>query len=467
MLFNSSLFLGFFAGVYAVHLALWRRRRLQNAWLLLASYVFYAAWDWRFLGLIGLSTAVDYWVGLRLDASRDEGIRRRWVVTSVVVNLGILGTCKYLGFFAESLAGLARLAGIELGPVTLHFVLPVGISFYTFQSMSYSIDVYRRTIPACRRPLDFALFVAFFPQLVAGPIERAARLLPQIAGPRRIDAGAVQTGLFLLVFGFFKKLVVADNAGRLADLIFGNAGSFDSLDLTLGVLAFGVQIYGDFSGYSDIARGLAKLLGFDLMVNFRLPWFAGSPAEFWRRWHISLSEWLRDYLYIPLGGSRRGAGRTLRNLALTMILGGLWHGAAWTFVLWGVYQGALLVAQRVLFGERELPARGLPRLAGMLATFALMQTGWLIFRADSLGQLGYFLGNMGVSPSGLSARFAWDLFVVSAPLLAIQTWQHLSGHLLAPLRTPLGVRIAVHSFLLVAIAVLGVREASEFLYFQF
>jgi alginate O-acetyltransferase complex protein AlgI len=467
MLFNSSLFLGFFAAVYAIHLLLQRRTRLQNGWLLLASYLFYGAWDWRFLGLIGLSTAVDYLAGLRMAATEDDVARRRWVTTSVAVNLGILATCKYLGFFAESLADLARLAGIELGTLTLHFVLPVGISFYTFQSMSYSIDVYRRKIPACTSGLDFALFVAFFPQLVAGPIERAARLLPQIAGPRRIDASAVQTGLFLVVWGFFKKLVVADNAGRLADLIFGNATSFDSLDLTIGVLAFGVQIYGDFSGYSDIARGLAKLLGFDLIVNFRLPWLARSPAEFWRRWHISLSEWLRDYLYIPLGGNRNGSARTLRNLALTMILGGLWHGAAWTFVLWGVYQGVLLVAQRALLGDRGAPARGLPALGGTLLTFAVMQLGWLIFRADSIEQLAYFLGNMGLSPSTLSARFAWDLLVVTAPLLAIQLWQHRTGQLLAPLRTPLAVRIAVHSFLLIAIAILGVREASEFLYFQF
>jgi D-alanyl-lipoteichoic acid acyltransferase DltB (MBOAT superfamily) len=467
MLFNSTLFLAFFSAVYALHLLLQRHTRLQNVWLLLASYLFYAAWDWRFLGLIALSTAVDYLAGLRMSATADAAARRRWVVTSVGVNLGILATCKYLDFFAESLAGLAGLAGLELGTVTLHFVLPVGISFYTFQSMSYSIDVYRRRTEACTSALDFALFVAFFPQLVAGPIERASRLLPQIVGPRRIDADAVQTGIFLIVWGLFKKVVVADNAGRLADLIFGNHTSFGSLDLTIGVLAFSVQIYGDFSGYSDIARGLAKLLGFDLMVNFRLPWFARSPADFWRRWHISLSEWLRDYLYIPLGGSRWGSGRTLRNLALTMILGGLWHGAAWTFVLWGAYQGVLLVAQRLLEGGREPSRRGLAILGQTLLTFVLMQLGWLIFRAESLEQLAYFLQNLGFAPSSLSARFAWDLLFVSWPLLAVQLWQHHSGQLLAPLRTPLGVRVAVHSFLLAAIVVLGVREATEFLYFQF
>ena len=467
MLFNSSTFLGFFAVVYALYLLLRRRTGAQNALLLVASYVFYGAWDWRFLGLIWLSTAIDFAVGLQLADSRDETRRRRWLTLSVLANLGALGCCKYLGFFADGLSDLVGLFGVTLSPITFDLILPVGISFYTFQSLSYSVDVYRRRIDACTNPLDFALFVAFFPQLVAGPIERASRLLAQIQRPRRVSADAVNTALFLLSWGFFKKMVVADNAGRLADHIFGNHAAYDSLDLTIGLLAFTVQIYGDFSGYSDIARGFARLLGFDLMVNFRLPWFARTPSEFWRRWHISLSEWLRDYLYVPLGGNRAGSVRTLRNLMLTMLLGGLWHGAAWTYVLWGAYHGLLLAGHRVLSRWGPSQPGGLVVAGQILLTFGLTTFGWLLFRATSLEQAVHFATHLGVSPSPVSGRFAWELAVVCVPLLVVQLWQHRARNLLAPIQAPLAAQTLLHAFLLSWIAIFGVRESMEFLYFQF
>jgi D-alanyl-lipoteichoic acid acyltransferase DltB (MBOAT superfamily) len=458
MLFNSTVFLGFFAGVYALYLLLARHHRAQNGLLLVASYVFYGWWDWRFLGLIALSTAVDYTVGLALERSASPVRRLRLVQLSIATNLGLLGVFKYFDFFADSLADLAAGLGLALHPVTLDVVLPVGISFYTFQTMSYSIDVYRGRIPAARSPLDFALFVAFFPQLVAGPIERARRLLPQISRPRRITADRVHDALFLLSWGYFKKVVVGDGAGRLADHIFGHYAVYDSLDLTLGVLAFSVQIYADFSGYSDIARGLARLLGFDLVVNFRLPFFARSPRDFWRRWHVSLSQWLRDYLYIPLGGNRSGRWRTLRNLTLTMLLGGLWHGAAWHFAIWGGYHAVLLAAYRLW-----------PRLerGGVPLMLLLSTAGWLIFRAESMEQLLYFACGVGVTPSPVSGRFAWDLAFFSLPLLAVELWQHRRGDLLAPARAPLPAQMALHAALLVGIAVFGSREPVEFLYFQF
>jgi alginate O-acetyltransferase complex protein AlgI len=465
VLFNSSTFICFFAAVYALYLALARRHRAQNALLLIASYVFYGWWDWRFLGLIGLSTAVDYAVGLGLEHSRSDAARRRLLQLSIAVNLGILGSFKYFDFFSASLVDLAGRLGVALHPVTLDLVLPVGISFYTFQSLSYSIDVYRRRIPATRDPLDFALFVAFFPQLVAGPIERARRLLPQLARPRAITAERVHAGLFLATWGFFKKLVVADNAGRLADHIFANHAVYDSLDLTLGVLAFSVQIYADFSGYSDIARGVARLLGFELSVNFRLPWFARSPGEFWRRWHVSLSEWLRDYLYIPLGGNRAGRWRTLRNLSLTMLLGGLWHGAAWTFAIWGAYHAALLLAFRAIPWPRA--ERPLLAAAQAALVFVLVCGGWMIFRASSLEELVYFASHVGLTPSPLSARFAWDLAFFSLPLLGIELWQQHRGDLLAPIRAPLLGQMALNAFLIVWIVVFGARESVEFVYFQF
>jgi D-alanyl-lipoteichoic acid acyltransferase DltB (MBOAT superfamily) len=389
VIFNSLEFAAFFAAVVGLYWLL--PHRAQNRFLLVASYFFYGWWDWRFLGLLAFSTAVDYLVG-RGVRDPDGQHRKTLLVVSLVANLGILAVFKYFGFFAASLNDSLSSVGLEALAPTVSFLLPVGISFYTFQSMSYTIDCYRGRLEPVDDPLDFALYVSFFPQLVAGPIERATRLVPQIIRPRsRPSFDAVASGASLIAIGLLKKVVVADMAARTVDATFARSGDAGGLELLVATYAFALQIYGDFSGYSDIARGTARLLGFELMENFDRPYLSRSITEFWRRWHISLSTWLRDYLYIPLGGNRRGPRRTYLNLALTMLLGGLWHGPAWTFVIWGGLHGGLLAAERALGLGTSVDAS--PRkvfspigLTRMLVTFNLVCLAWIFFRAETLTQ---------------------------------------------------------------------------------
>ncbi len=473
MLFNSFVFLGFFLLIYALYLSSRRSRRLQNVLLLVASYVFYGYWDWRFLGLLALSTVVDFFVGRALHRSADPRRRKLLLTVSVCTNLGILGFFKYFDFFADSLAALMGLLGLQPDPFTLGILLPVGISFYTFQTMSYTIDIYRGKLEPVDSISDFALFVAFFPQLVAGPIERASNLLPQIARPRRIGQDEVGAALWLILWGYFKKVVIADRMALIANPIFAEHAEFQGLELVVGLLAFTVQIYGDFSGYSDIARGVAKLMGFELMVNFKLPYLAINPSDFWLRWHVSLSSWLRDYLYIPLGGSRGGTLRTQRNLALTMLLGGLWHGAAWNFVIWGAYHGTLLAVYRWLDPRpihadpwRDRSQR--PRVLFMMALmFVFTVIGWLIFRADSASQIVYFLGNMhhGVGETGWTLLYTW--FYFSWPLIPVQLLQYRTGNLLAVTGLPTPLKLAIYGLLFCGIVAFAVHESMEFIYFQF
>ena len=366
MFFNSLQFAVFFLIVYGLYLNL--PHRLQNRMLLVASYVFYGAWDWRFLSLIAISTVIDFYCGQAMHKSTSDSRRKRFLLISLTANLGMLGFFKYFGFFSESLSLLFSEFGVNLDPITLNIVLPVGISFYTFQTLSYTIDIYRRDMKPCKDFLDFALFVSFFPQLVAGPIERARRLLPQLTKPRHIDLKLVSGGIYLIAWGLFKKIVIADNLGVYVDSTFANV-EFANGEVLIAVLAFAFQIYCDFSGYSDIARGLARMLGIKLMLNFNLPYIARNPSDFWRRWHISLSTWLRDYLYLSLGGNRKGNRRTYVNLFTVMLLGGLWHGAAWNFVLWGAYHGLLLGIHRAMR----------PRLEAFVAQGnALMQRIWIV-----------------------------------------------------------------------------------------
>ena len=470
MLFNSWTFAVFFAVVYVGYLRLMRRHRWQNLLLLVASYVFYGWWDVRFLSLIVISTLVDYGVGRALGRATDEGLRRRLLAASMVTNLGILGFFKYFDFFVESFAGLVGAFGLQANVTTLNILLPVGISFYTFQTMSYTIDIYRGQLRPTGSLLNFATFVAFFPQLVAGPIERAVTFLPQVERPRRITAAQVEGGLWLILWGLFKKVAVADRAALVANEVFNNYTSYSGLDILIGVLAFTVQIYGDFSGYTDIARGIAKLLGFELMLNFRLPYFAVSPSDFWRRWHISLSTWLRDYLYIPLGGNRGGVFGTYRNLMVTMLLGGLWHGARWNFVLWGAYHGLILVLFRLLDrtpidrSPWERPVRAVVQMAFM---FGLTVFGWLLFRVETLAQLGGMLGRVSLAVSGQSVELLAALGVAAAPLLAVDVYQYVRGDLFAVPRLGVPLRSVVYSLLLVWMFVYGVRASVEFVYFQF
>src|SRR5262245_51261306 len=353
MVFNSLHFIWFFVVVYGAYRLL--PHRAQNWLLLAASYYFYAAWDWRFLGLLLGSTIVDYSCALALARTEVPVRRRLLLCLSLGFNLTMLGFFKYFNFFADNLHIVFGALGWNLDFVTLRVLLPVGISFYTFVTMSYVIDVYRREIPPTRDLVDFAVFVAFFPHLVAGPILRASRLLSQIDAPRVITRDQVRDGLWLITWGYFQKIFVADHLAGVVNGVFDPAAHPPGINVLLGTYAFAFQIYGDFAGYSNIARGTSKLMGIELVENFRFPYLVRTPQAFWRNWHISLSTWLRDYLYIPLGGNRGSAWQTNRNLLLTMVLGGLWHGAAWTFVLWGLYHGLLLVAFRA--GARWFASR--------------------------------------------------------------------------------------------------------------
>ena len=399
MLFVEFRFVLFFAVVFAVTWAL-RSNRARKVWLLATSYLFYAAWDWRFLSLIVGSTVVDYAVGRGLANSTSPRRRRALLCTSLAVNLGLLGVFKYFDFFASSLIAVASTMGIELGPNTLEIVLPVGISFYTFQTLSYAIDAYHRRIEPTRDLLSFALFVAFFPQLVAGPIMRARDFLPQLARMPSFGAVRVRRVLTLFLLGFVKKSCVSDNIGPFVDAYFATPELYDGASSVLGVLLYGAQIYCDFSGYSDMAIATAALLGYRLCDNFRHPYLAAGLSDFWRRWHISLSTWLRDSLYIPLGGNRHGFAKTQRNLLVTMLLGGLWHGASWTFVVWGALHGAALMFARLLparaarsgstasterwasTGRSASTRHGtLARLPAVLATYWFVHLAWIFFRA--------------------------------------------------------------------------------------
>lgn len=397
--------------------------------LLVASYIFYGAWDYRFLSLILLSSLVDYWIGRRLGVEHAEARRRVLLACSVITNLGVLFVFKYFGFFTASLISLGRRFGIELDLHVLNVVLPVGISFYTFQTLSYTIDVFRRKIEPTNNALSFFTYVAFFPQLVAGPIERASRLLPQFETVHPFDRVQFVEGLRQILWGFFKKVVIADNVALYADAVFGGSVTDQSsFVLIAGVLAFSVQIYCDFSGYSDIAIGLSRLMGFNLMQNFNFPYFARDIADFWRRWHISLSTWFRDYVYIPLGGSRIGRFGVLRNVFIVFVVSGLWHGANWTFVAWGLFHAILFIPQvcfstnrRYALGtENSVDESRFVHFLQIVVTFSLVCLAWIFFRAGSIGDAFAFIGaifmNWTIDPvAGFSA------LVSSTPHVFVET----------------------------------------------
>ncbi|MCB9762432.1 MAG: MBOAT family protein [Alphaproteobacteria bacterium] len=463
MLFNSAVFPLFFAAVYLLYRLL--PHRAQNLLLLAASYLFYAWWDWRFLGLILLSTAVDFVCGL---AMRPAGRGGRWLVLgfSLAVNLFILALFKYAGFFTTELARALAALGLDVPVPILKLVLPVGLSFYTFQSMSYTIDVFRGRVKPTADPVLFALFVAFFPQLVAGPIERSERLMPQLAAPRTVTRAQLAEGGHLILWGFFKKLFVADNLAVIVQSVFEAEGEVSGARVLIAAYAFTWQIYCDFSGYTDIARGLAKWLGVELSLNFKLPFFASSPREIWRRWHISLSQWLRDYLYISLGGNRHGKLRTQFNLLATMVLGGLWHGANWTFIVWGAWHGLALAIQRAI--PVRLPPAAKP--AAIALTFHFTTLGFLIFRAHDLGQVRDLLTRMftDFTPAPDDRYALTQLAVLIAAPLAVELAQFLRGDDLDLLmRLPRGLQAALYVAMVYAIVVLGASAGQRFIYFQF
>ena len=473
MLFNSLTFALFFVVTYGLYIGV--RHRLQNVLLLFASYVFYGFWDWRFLGLIIGSTVVDYFCGLAIQGGREKRRRRVFLLVSVCTNLGLLGFFKYAGFFSESFRALALGLGWEVDAFTLNVVLPVGISFYTFQTMSYTIDIYRGTMKPTRSFLNFAVFVAFFPQLVAGPIERASNLLKQVELPRRVSEKAFHRGLWLIFFGLFKKVFIADNLAPMVDRAFAPGTDLSGAEILVAVYAFAFQIYGDFSGYSDIARGISRLMGFEIMLNFRMPYFTRNVQEFWHRWHISLSSWLRDYLYISLGGGRCAPWRVYANLMITMTLGGLWHGAAWTFVVWGIYQGTLLAAHRFLrpvfqaAGHLFRRVNRLWELCSIIVTFQFVCLGWLIFRAGSVTQIMDFLRKIIFDFGDLSAvtHDLQRLAFFAAPLLLIQVAKEVSGDMHIVERLHWWAKGPVYLILAVLLVTAGASGGRTFIYFQF
>jgi len=472
MLFNSFEFFTFLAIIFGLSLTL--SRRAANRMLLVASYAFYAAWDWRFCSLLALSTLVDFAVGRHLAATADPR-RRLWLVrASLATNLSILGFFKYAGFFAESLQDLFGLVGGEIPAFALEVVLPVGISFYTFQTLSYTLDIYRRRMEPTSDLLDFALFVALFPQLVAGPIERARNLLPQIAQRPRVRWEQVGSGAWLVLWGIFKKVVIADRLAGLVDIVYAPGASPTGPEVLLAAYAFAFQIYCDFSGYTDIARGTARMLGFHLMQNFRHPYAATSPADYWRRWHISLSTWLRDYLYFSLGGNRGARSRVTTRILATMLLAGLWHGAAWTFVVWGGIHGGLLVLHRLFLPwlERIRPqaqsARAAWRGLRVFVTFHLIAGSLIVFRSENLSQAASLLGRFLAEPTvGLAASWVAPLALLVAPLVLMEVAQSRARDPEVLLRWPLAVRASVYGMIMALIVVYGEDGGQPFVYFQF
>ena len=476
MLFNSGIFLQFFAAFLLLYWLARNSLKARNLLIVASSYLFYGWWNWKFLGLLFFSSAFDWAVGYGISRLQTPRHRKALLAGSIVVNLGILGFFKYCNFFVKSLTVLLEKLGVPFHTGTLNVILPVGISFYTFQSMSYAFDVYRGHIRPTRNFVSFLAFVSFFPHMVAGPIQRVSNLLPQFERPLVITRAMLTEGIWLMIWGMFKKVVIADSVAPLVEMVFHDAPAGQPVvvpgaaSVVLGTLAFGLQIYGDFSGYSDLARGLARVLGFDIMWNFDLPYSATSLREFWRRWHISLSTWLRDYLYISLGGNRRGPGRACVNVFLTMLLGGLWHGAAWNFVLWGAWHGAGLVAERVFSTEHAACNKSSPlrRIASWLATMLIVFYGWLLFRARSWSQVVAITKALAdpSAPPWLGS-FALVLATFAAPLVAMEFWQYRAKNRLAPLSLPSWARALLQGALLFGILIFWTRENAPFIYFQF
>lgn len=483
MLFNSSVFFAFYAAFFPLYWLLHSHRRARTSLILVGSYVFYGAWDWRFLSLIVASTVVDFFCGLAMADRSDSKTRKRLLYLSLGVNLGALGIFKYYGFFVHSFVDFANALGWNPQPTTLSIVLPVGISFYTFQTLTYTIDIYRRELEPTKDFVSFAAFVAFFPQLVAGPIERAGSLLPQIIDTPKFDAAQARDGAMLILWGLFKKVLIADRVAVYVDTVYAGPEAFSPLQCAIATLMFSFQIYMDFSGYSDIARGLAKTLGIELVVNFRSPYFATSLRDFWHRWHISLSTWFRDYVYIPLGGSRNGEAETNRNLLLTFMLSGLWHGANYTFVFWGLLHGIGVVVDPL---SRLEKARGKlnwkeHRFAvglGWLWTFVLVNCAWAFFRADTIGDAWVVLSRIAQVPAELLSRpgtgqilagLSRTEFVYSCYLLLIATVVDFvvrkPGLDLG--RQPTALRWAMSWALIVHLLLLAPSDTGSFIYFQF
>jgi alginate O-acetyltransferase complex protein AlgI len=478
MLFNTLDFMIFLPIVFGLYWIIPSGKvKWQNILLMLASYYFYGCWDWRFLFLLAFSTWLDYFTGLKIHDSTSQKWRKTWLLISVCTNLGFLGFFKYYNFFLDSFVQLLEGFGVQAHYSSLQIILPVGISFYTFHGLSYVFDIYNRRIVPTRNAIDYSLFVSFFPLLVAGPIERATHLLPQVERPRLFSYGKAVDGMRQILWGLFKKMVIADGCAEYANIIFDAPEQYNGATLVIGALLFTFQIYGDFSGYSDIALGTARLFGFELLRNFAYPYFSRDIAEFWRRWHISLSSWFKDYLYIPLGGSRGGKWMQVRNTFIIFTVSGFWHGANWTFVVWGALN-ALYFLPLLLIGKNRsnmdiagangwLPS---PREAlGMITTFALTVFAWIFFRAQDVVHAvdyirGIFSGDLFARPQVFpTVVFACIVFFTLVEWVGRRDDFALRSF---GLQWPRFLRWTFYYAIVVSIFLLSGKE-QEFIYFQF
>lgn len=482
MLFNSFQYFIFLPIVFCLYWFIFKPLKWQNLLVLVCSYVFYGWWDWRFLILIAITTGLSWLSGIAIEETEDVK-RRKWILTgNITVNLLILGIFKYYNFFATSLCEVVSALGYQLDMVTLQVVLPVGISFYTFQALSYSIDVYRKEIAATHDWIAFASFISFFPQLVAGPIEKASDLLPQFLRPRSFDYDEARAGLRQMLWGFFKKLIIADNCAALANSIFDDYAVCNSSLLFLGAIFFTFQIYGDFSGYSDIALGTSKLFGIHLHRNFNLPYFSRDIREFWQRWHISLNRWFIQYVYIPLGGSRCSKMKIMRNTLVVFALSGLWHGANWTFVAWGLYNGLLLCCLTLVSMNKKREDLGqvsfFPSIKTsfqMLGTFCLVVIGWVLFRSNTIADAVSYFSHFAVCSFGLPnyrdvgiQTIQLGFTLVFVVMLQFVEWNHRSEEYPFTLS---GIRFVAIRWLIYALLILSFSifagSQQQFIYFQF
>ena len=472
MLFNSFSYALFLPLVFILYWFVFNRSlRLQNVSLILAGYVFYGWWDWRFLLLIAFSTTFDFFTGILIGRTENAAKRKLLFLGSCLINLGFLGVFKYYNFFIESLASAFATLGIQTDFFPLHIILPVGISFYTFQSLSYTADIYLRKIKPCHDFTVFAAFISFFPQLVAGPIERASSMIPQFSRERIFNPQEATLGMREMLWGFFKKIVIADSLSVYVDDIFANYRHLPGSTLVLGAIYFAIQIYCDFSGYSLIARGTARLFGFTLMSNFNYPYFSQSPAQFWKNWHISLSSWFRDYVYIPLGGNRKGKARTVLNILIVFALSGLWHGANSTFIVWGLLNGlfilpSLFVSEKAIIEEKSWFPSPIS-LMKMLSTFLLITLAWIYFRSPDIATAGQYIS--GIFSSSLFYYPQQHGMALALPLIVLLfVCEWIMKNELIALRSPRMSYVRWGVYLSASVICLAFfRQNQSFIYFQF
>lgn len=475
MLFNSLAFFIFLPVVFILYWFVFNKSlRWQNMLIVVASYLFYGWWDWRFLGLILFSTVVDYLVALQMVKTNEPKYRKYYLMLSLFVNLGLLGFFKYYHFFIDSWVEVWGSMGVSMDRSTLQIILPVGISFYTFQTLSYTIDVYRKKLEARSSFVQFAAYVSFFPQLVAGPIERATHLLPQFQKSRVFKMSFAWSGIQLILWGMFKKVVVADTCAFFVQMIFGSPGLYSWSELLFGALLFAFQIYGDFSGYSDIAIGTGRLFGFDLMTNFRFPYFSRNIPEFWRRWHISLTTWFRDYVYIPLGGSQGGLLKTIRNVCVVFLISGFWHGANWTFILWGLIHALLFLPFLITKRNRSYVGHLSMRiweLPSILLTFLLVVLAWVFFRAPNMDAASDYLWRiLSFQGHGFNVIFKSSKMLLFAGIIGFSTFIMLvmEGYAVQKQQKEVQLNGVMMVLLFLVIWSMGMfKNASEFIYFQF